>query len=65
MSYLLGEYTDNIIRVDRRYRSILSHHIMIVTTVTDTEVQFSRKGVSGIFMMPVEKFCEIVLPDPK
>jgi hypothetical protein len=60
---------NNIIRVGVKFGCILKDcpQTMTITSVSDTEVQFSRKGVSGIFMMPIEKFCEIgiVLPDPK
>lgn len=64
MSYLLGEYHDNIIREGRRYRSLIlcMPQIITVTNVNDTEVQFSRKGISGISMMPIEQFIGISVP---
>ncbi len=55
------EYNDTIIRVGRKFGCTLPDRpqVMTVTSVNDTEVQFTRRGISGIFMMPIEKFCEI------
>lgn len=52
---------NNIISEGVKFGSTLKEcpQVMTVTSVSDTEVQFTRKGYSGIFMMPIEKFCEI------
>lgn len=52
---------DNIIRVGRVYGSIIPDlpQRMTVVYVSDTEVHFTRKNTCGLFMMAIEKFCEI------
>jgi hypothetical protein len=39
--------------------------IMTVESITETEVHFTRKGVSGIKIMDILKFCEIAIPIEK